>query len=965
MQNESRHLDETSDAVRHMAHLDLNRYPLEYLPRSNTQVNAERLPSQAEMADMELACREQVSDDEAISLAAGQRLIVLFLGAPFVLVVGLLLSALLSPLLGSSIAGLISLIYITFRIIRDRTFSLRMLVTCVAIPIAVLLVMAISSQLLGNRIICTSLFAIVGGFLLYRYGSWPLEFYHAWLHAHPQVTPQMRRNAQTPTATPSIPTACLLVPIVIFLPLVDPMVAVLALVLSCAFACRREKFGLELLPVAQDVLAQFVMYGASASGAPGTWHPRRTQGKRLFATLAIALAVAAPLSVGLCYYFPCRPVVKTFWNSLEGDVLQAKRAPLPYDHPDLHLLDAPFAQPEAGPDYIADAIIKAPHIWPLFIFSKIMHAEFGFCWLVILAILLAMTIPPWVLLTLYRPCLLEIMQTSQQIRTRLASDDRPEWQWYVDRLRLSDHSARDPLLGRDVREAEHLFLGIESVLKFPVLLDQRILAEHAYLVGDTGSGKTSLGIMPLVTQLLRGHAEPRPDREGGQDVAITPAPPMVIIDLKGDPALFHTVREETEERRLQLGITDPRDPRHAFRFFTSEKGMATHHFNPFASLESNSRSLIQVCHLFLDSLSLSHGEGYGRSYYSRKNRHLLYEVLDAKPNPRSFEELFAQLAKAVERKPQLYRDCFELVSTIHALSKYPQIATFEPLKHPEDAIHMPSVLEHSQVVYFWLPAVLESISVREIAKLALYCLISAAIDRQRTDQPTRQAYLVIDEFQRIAGENFRVILEQSRSFGISAILANQSQGDLKTPDVDLRPAIRTNTRFKQYFGLSDPQEIADLCDTSGQEIASLHSWEMTATESRSQPRSRKEPRQMFSSKSETEFIKSRLTINDILTVTDHPLDSIIHVSRGDGYTQYGGFPLPLRSTWSTTLKEYRRRQRASWPTRDEYELETVVAEQGPSEIDHELERETAKKQAALDEKILELFEQHRDDEDPS
>lgn len=956
-----RQLSEVSEAVKGTLWLDINRYPLAYLPRSNTQVNRERLPSRKAMADMELACREQAGHDEMVDEAAHHTLVVLILAALVLLIVGLFISVFVPPVLAASLSGLIALAYLVFRVIRDRTFSLRLLLTCVAIPVAVLLVMAFANQLLRYRILGAGIFMVAGAFLLYRYSSWPWQFYHEWLHTHPQVTPEMRRTAGTPKANIDLPVLLSLVPVVLFLPMASPLLAIIVVCAICGFACRNERGGLHLLPIAQDVLARFTTYGWTASGAPGTWRPRHRLRKRLFATLAITLAVCAPLSVGLCYYFPCRPLARPFWNALEQDYRSARNTLPHYVHPDMCLEDAP-KKSEDGPGFLANVMISRPHVWPLFVYRQILHGNFGYCWLVLLVLFLAITIPPWVLLAVYRPCLLEVAQTEKKINEQLKEDKRPEWQWYVDRLRLSDHVAPDPLTRRDVREAEHMFLGVESVLKFPVLLDRRILDEHAYIVGETGSGKTSLGIMPLLIQLIRGHAAPRRESERATKPDVTPPPPMVIIDLKGDPALFHTVQKEAADRRGQLGITEADDPRCAFRFFTSEKGKDTHHFNPFTSLESTSRSLIQLCHLFLDSLGLSHGEGYGRSYYSRKNRHLLYEALAADPQPRSFEELHERIMTRAERQPQVYRDSFELVSTIHALSKYPQIAAFEPLKRPQDAIHMPSVIEYGQIVYFWLPGLLESISVREIAKLALFSLLTAAIDRQRQGLETKQVYLVIDEFQRIAGENFRVILEQARSFKVSAILANQSQGDLKTADVDLRSTIRSNTRLKQYFGLSDPHEIADLCDVSGQEVASLHSWEMAAGDVHFVPQGRWEPRLWFYKKSEHEFIKSRLTINDILGVTDHPLDSIVQVSRGEGYTQFGGFPFPMRSVWPMRYEDYHDRQKEPWPTRAEYELEVVTPEKGSLEIDRELHQETSRKQAEFDERIRALFDEQQDEE---
>jgi type IV secretory pathway TraG/TraD family ATPase VirD4 len=257
---------------------------------------------------------------------------------------------------------------------------------------------------------------------------------------------------------------------------------------------------------------------------------------------------------------------------------------------------------------------------------------------------------------------------------------------------------------------------------------------------------------------------------------------------------------------------------------------------------------------------------------------------------------------------------------------------------------MPSVLEHRQVVYFWLPAAIESVSVREIGKLALYTLLSAAIGRQQERQPHRQAYLVIDEFQRIAGENFKIILEQARSFGIGAILANQTQSDLRTTDLDLRPTINTNCRFRQYFSVSDPNEVNELSIMSGEELSTPKGWSQSGTSGSGGSSS-------SNGASQNESIKHRLTSNDIIRISDHPLDSIVLVSRGEGYTQYSGFPVPVRTTWPISLAVYKERQKMQWPTRDEYDEDaTVISGKNPSDIENS--REAAIAQLMTDQLAL-------------
>ena len=58
------------------------------------------------------------------------------------------------------------------------------------------------------------------------------------------------------------------------------------------------------------------------------------------------------------------------------------------------------------------------------------------------------------------------------------------------------------LWSNDELEAKHLYLGTSIEGDYPVLLHEELLFQHAHILGDTGSRKTSIGIAPLLTQLI-------------------------------------------------------------------------------------------------------------------------------------------------------------------------------------------------------------------------------------------------------------------------------------------------------------------------------------------------------------------------------------------------------------------------------------------------------------------------------
>lgn len=917
----------------------VERYQLHFSPKSGTEINHERLPSQAAMGGMELAYREQQFSDGAIGRFAQERLRVVLLWT----LAGALAVVLSGPFLPLvwrlGALGGVSFLASGFFALKRR-LNLKNVVGSLFVPPVLLAASAGLNALAGHRAITTIILASATLLVFRGFGGEPFEFYRQWLYTHPRLKPETRRAPQRVTTRPDLVLLAIVLAIAVLVPAFSNTLALLTIAATCAFLCHRSGGIPRLLALSLRPFGQYLACGRSTSGAPGVWQPTVDMRWRQRWIVLQAGALYLTLAVGLCVFAPWDLLAQRLYAGAGGAT-----APGDPGH-------------AAAVSLYASEVAGTPHGWIFQALPQIFDPSVAGMFVVALAIALAL--PNLVMLAVYRRAIVGTESLRRWIeggtdRTGRSvpgvdDDGRPEWQWYVDRLSASRHEAPAPLGGM-LHEAEHLFLGVEPHGQFPVLLDRAVLSEHAYIVGQTGSGKTSLGIMPLLIQLLRGPA-PESGKAG-------PPPPLVVLDLKGDPALFHTIRAEAARNRRQLGIDDTtpagkRDPRCAFRFFTPEPNKLSHRFDPFASLQTKSRSMIQVCQLFMDALALNHGEGYGRSYYSRRTRHVLFETLTDAPTPTSFEELYDKL-KMISKDER--GEALELMSTIHALTQYPMLQATKSAKHPERGIHMPSVLQHRQVVYFWLPSAIESVSVREIGKLALYALLSAAIERQQQGQEARQCYVVIDEFQRIAGENFKVILEQARSFGVGAILANQSQSDLRLHEVDLRPTIHTNTRFKQFFSLGDPEEVQQLSRMSGEELAVSKGW----GSSQSRTWGDSVSTTLGTSSSWSEILKPRLTVNDIIRVSDHPLDSLVLVNRGSGYTQFGGVPVPVRSVWPLEQSTYRERQRLPWPEANDDGIdpdETGMSDTSPRRIDANHD-ERVRRLAA--QRVLDVFErdEHR------
>jgi len=421
-------------------------------------------------------------------------------------------------------------------------------------------------------------------------------------------------------------------------------------------------------------------------------------------------------------------------------------------------------------------------------------------------------------------------------------------------------------------ERQHLWLGTHAEAGYPVLLNRAVLTEHAHLIGDSGSGKTARGLTPLVVQLIR---------QGGAGIA--------VIDLKGDMALFEAVREEAALHGRK------------FKYFTNVLGLSTHVFNPYRQADDPNMSHSAFVETIMESLRLNHGEGYGKRFFTAQGRSWLLRTIMKEPDLQSFEELFAQtdpdLFGTEEDRSHVLEviSVLQQLSAVEALNWVPNGPASEAIER--EAINMASVVRDKEIVYFWLPAAGETSTVREIAFLALYSLFNAARAHQ-LEHGAAQTFLVIDEFQRMASSGFELILQQARSFGLGAILANQTISDLRGKDrPELLNVVQANTRFRQIFSATDPRAIEQLVRDSGEILA-------------------------LDPESGRARVAPRMSVNDVKRYSSDAALSIAHVTRDSGFSCFGGHWFGVKTDFHVSEETYRRRLTASWPAN---QAGTIVA----------------------------------------
>lgn len=455
-----------------------------------------------------------------------------------------------------------------------------------------------------------------------------------------------------------------------------------------------------------------------------------------------------------------------------------------------------------------------------------------------------------------------------------------EWDTLVDRLVNSD----------DDLERQHYLLGTTLQGDYPVLVHRDLFDQHAHILGDTGASKTSLGIAPIATQLI-AHGDST----------------SVVVDLKGDRALFETCRREAQRAGLP------------FRWVSNEVGASTFGFNPFVQSHNAQMTHSQLVQEILQGLSLDYGIQYGAGYYTAMNEIVLNLILKHS-GVRSFRELngFLQEPDWYEQFGQkkdweAARHLGALVNRLadcDLLNLTPQDCAGHPEVH-SNAIDAVELFEEPQVVYLSLRSSVDPAGAASVARLFLWALFSAASHRGSFDN---RVYVFLDEFQQVISDGVRQIFEQFRGLGGTLIAAHQTAGQLSRQGTDISATVESCSAMKQVFRASSLEALEQIEQLAGTKRAKAPMWAQPYEWGGGDLVGRFGPiHAEHGSVRVREEDRPRLDRRTLQAISSHRQSSLVRFTLGSGYTQFAGATVPIRSPFMMSYEEYQRRERAAWP----------------------------------------------------
>jgi TraM recognition site of TraD and TraG len=478
----------------------------------------------------------------------------------------------------------------------------------------------------------------------------------------------------------------------------------------------------------------------------------------------------------------------------------------------------------------------------------------------------------WVLASIALTFSYVVLVAGKLVRPEMVNPSKGPWDMVVDRVRQSSNEL----------ETNSYFWGFVEADNSPIMIERSLFAQPVHFLGNSGSGKTAVGLAPTIEQTIRFG-----------DMSV------FVIDLKADTReLLATCMVARDKHKERTGIELP------IRIFTLEQGDMCHAFNPFTNPGWRKLSLSDRSSIVCASLGLFYGFDYARQYYSAENADVVDECFNANPTIESFQELLDTLFDLIEDRNS-YMSEKKRSSYVHVVQILSKLASCNMLNVTSNTgasqevldcqMNLTEAFERPGIYYFHLPSITSPILAPSVARIVAQFLIVAG---RASKRPTK-VQVFIDEFQRMISENLDQFFQMARSMDVRLVLANQSLSDLKASGAKLYQAIEGNCNVRQWISATSIEDLQAIEILFGEHKEVKQSVSYTSN---------------GPVVSETLESAPRITMTDLHTIFDDPSLSVVKITgTREGYSRYRGIPFVMRSHFHISKTEYQRRRDFVWP----------------------------------------------------
>ncbi len=412
-----------------------------------------------------------------------------------------------------------------------------------------------------------------------------------------------------------------------------------------------------------------------------------------------------------------------------------------------------------------------------------------------------------------------------------------EWNRIIDEVRksIADGTRQGlPSVGSSIVEIihkvpqlrNHVFVGFNAELGIPQLVPKKVLYDHCYILGATGSGKTQCGMVPLVEQLGAAF-----DGDG-KPLGELPSHPLIIFDMKEIPDIgLKAAADRVAQSRGQ--------GEHCL-FYSPDEDFESPRWDILSSARKL-RGVNKQVGFLLNGFGLVYDPVYGEEYFTNAMGTALTAVIHTNGiHTLSYNRLVDLVGEVVTAKKKRisnkfkddevivtsWRDARGLYDKIQRLRLLDKLATDSSVA-PADTLNLQQVIEQGQVLYVHLGSTFMPNESWDIGRMMVFSLLAELIEQIRAGTgeigKRRRCFLFVDEFQRLGVKNIVQRFEDARSLGLSFILSHQTPKSLPKKDGGLFEIVFQNCAFRQAFSIEDLDLLEMFEQLSGFKSAFLRS----------------------------------------------------------------------------------------------------------------------------------------------